>query len=256
MPEPVQRTPLIDFLKAGHREPMPQWLAEYVPGDAFNREAFFGSRVVYYPGPGEDGHAVKLFGASHAAHCFVYADYGQLWRNLEQDLDRTNAFRGYVPLGRIHLREQDLVPSQWVPHITWEQLGRVDPHGATLTPFAFLQVLERAPTLDDAHGAQRLAVLFVGGDAHATYDALFCQRASLCRPFAVLLQDHGFSGNYSNFGPGGLTHKIAQRTGIYPEWIVTDAKSTWTGYEAVPAVGGHQGGMYNFWRYLWRRVEH
>ena len=41
----------------------------------FNREDFFNSRVVFYPGAYVDGHAIKLFGSSHAAHCFVYCDY-------------------------------------------------------------------------------------------------------------------------------------------------------------------------------------
>jgi len=55
-------------------EPMPCWLRDFSAGQAFNRDAFFASRVVYYPGSGADGHPVKLFGSTGRAHSFVYVD--------------------------------------------------------------------------------------------------------------------------------------------------------------------------------------
>lgn len=59
-----------------HREACPSWLESInINNPVFNREEFFKSRVVFYPGACVDGHAIKLFGSSHAAHCFVYCDY-------------------------------------------------------------------------------------------------------------------------------------------------------------------------------------
>ena len=48
----------------------------------------------------------------------------------------------------------------------------------------------------------------------------FCQRYNRLAPYAVLLQDHGFGGYYSNFGAGGVMEKIAQATKVLPEWLI------------------------------------
>lgn len=59
-------------------EDFPDWLNQ--PRDALNFtrdnfDRFLGSRVVYYPGSGTDGHAITLFGGAHNAHCFVHCDF-------------------------------------------------------------------------------------------------------------------------------------------------------------------------------------
>jgi hypothetical protein len=88
---------------------MPTWLANFQQGDAFPREAFFGSRIVYYPGSGNDGHPVKLFGGSHSAHCFVYCDYGYSKATIERELEHpVRAFRGYRSFSRIQLSREDV----------------------------------------------------------------------------------------------------------------------------------------------------
>ena len=66
-----------------------------------------------------------------------------------------------------------------------------------------LEILQRESGLNDAHGPSRLAILFLGADAIATYDALFCQGDGTRSPYVVVLQDHGFGGNYDSFGEGG-----------------------------------------------------
>lgn len=70
-----------------HREPCPSWLVNFNGKDGFDHQAFFNSRVVYYPGYGSDGQAVKLFGSSHSAHCFVYADSRNRKEQVLADLD-------------------------------------------------------------------------------------------------------------------------------------------------------------------------
>ena len=86
---------LTDYLRS-RGEPIPQWLDEFENGDTFEIGQFFASRVVYYPGSGTDGQPVKLFGSSHSAHCFVYADNGIVQGDLEAELARpTRHFRGY-----------------------------------------------------------------------------------------------------------------------------------------------------------------
>ncbi|WP_005031493.1 hypothetical protein [Holophaga foetida] len=132
-------------------EPLPPWLRGFDHGDAFWSEAFFGSRVVYYPGSGTDGQPVELFGSTHSAHCFVYVDYRLEQAAIEWELTHaTHGFRGYHTFARVQLAEQDLSSGGWHPHIEAEdrtRYGRAD-----VAPFGFLEILEQDPDRNDSHG--------------------------------------------------------------------------------------------------------
>ena len=239
------------------QEEIPHWLDQFEDGAPFLPQQFFGSRVVYYPGSGTDGHPVQLFGSTHSAHSFVYADYGLRQADLEAELEHPRyGFRGYHTLARHQLRQSDLVPVGWVPHIRADEI-RPDIYGFAAVinaPFGFLEVLERDSEFDDNHGARRLAILFLGADGIATYDALFCQRHSISAPYAVVLQDHGFGGNYDRFGRDSLLERIATRCNVFPRWLlVADNTDPWLGFARVNNVDGDRGGMHNMLRYLYER---
>ncbi|MCX7603815.1 MAG: hypothetical protein N2036_07045, partial [Bryobacteraceae bacterium] len=83
--------PIVDYLKMHYREPEPEFLkmAPQAEDPATRRaivEGFLRSRIVYYPGAGNDGQPIKLFNRAHAAHAYVYVDYlisrERLHRNL------------------------------------------------------------------------------------------------------------------------------------------------------------------------------
>ena len=178
------------------KELCPKWLLGFHPDDAFDRHSFFNSRVVYYPGSGNDGHAVKCFGSTHSAHCFVYADYMVEQSRIEAELSHSSPqnsrrFLGYHSLTRIQLAENDLTPDGWKSHGDSMRKPFQTPR---VTPYGFLEVLERDDNRDDTHGAYRLAILFLGADGIATYDALFCQQNGVAPPFGAFIQDHGFGG--------------------------------------------------------------
>lgn len=239
-------------------EAMPDWLAQFTNRDNFPRAAFFGSRVVYYPGSGTDGHAVKLFGSAHAAHCFVYVDYGRTPEELENALDHPeHGFLGYHRFARVVLRESDLVPNGWRNHVSPGEANIAAARNFASVadaPFGFLEVLERNPDLGEEHGAKRLAILFLGADGIASYDALFCQSHEQRPPFAVVLVDHGFGGNYERFGRDGLLERIAQRCRVFPELLlVAEYTREWEGFERVPGGERDRGGMHNERRYLYTR---
>ena len=239
----------------GLPERIPAWLDRFKEGDHFSRREFFGSRVVYYPGSGSDGDPVKVFGSAHCAHTFVYADYGHSQKELEKDLDDPELrFRGYHNLARLQLRETDLVPDRWTPHVQPDEVSERMRRFVRTEPFGFLQILERDPGLDERHGARRLAVLFLGADGIAAYDALFCQKLGHAAPFAVVLQDHGFGGNYDQFGHDGLLEHIALICDVLPRCLlVADNTAPWAGFERVPYVDGEPGGMHRHIRYLYER---
>ena len=231
----------------------PAWLKKWKARSRFSAADFFASRVVFYPGSGTDGQPVQFFGSRHAAHCYAYVDYG-ITRDLVKRELNEHPFAGYRSVGRRELKMQDLTPNGWIPSIKPE----VAPEAlqATVPPYAFLEILERQPDFDDTHGPQRLAILILCADGVAAYDSLFCQ-ATATAPFAVVLQDHGFGGNWTTFGRGGALENLASITGQLPKFLlVAENTIAWAGYEAVDGdiLGG--GGMHGFDRQLWQRVDH
>ena len=238
-------------------EPVPDWLAAYHSGAPFPREAFFASRILYYPGSATDGHPISVFGKAHAVHCFVYADSGfskaELERQLTNPADHEHPM-GYSLLSLVDVAERELTPRGWTPHATLTPDS--DRHFATTRPpegpFAIFAVLERNPDRNDDHGPTRLAILHIGGDGYATFDALFCQKNSRL-PYAILLQDHGFGGNWNRdgFGSDSLLWRLAQQKGgEMPKWLLVATGNTrpWPDYHEVSAPS--YGGMHNVPRSL------
>ena len=241
------------------KEPTPDWLKKFTPSTQMVWDDFFSSRVVYYPGWGSDGEAIRLFASSKSAHCFVYVDYATEHYALEEELDRVGgAIKGYRSIARVDIATHEILSKYKVPHFDMEKLKSVQHRiwdGLLQVPFAFLEILERKPEFDDNFGADRIAVLFVGADGVATYDALFCQADSKAL-FALVLQDHGLGGNYTSFGKKGLMYDIAKKCKSYPEylWVGTNTDA-WDDYHQIKNLTFSTGGMHRNERYLFKRNE-
>jgi hypothetical protein len=235
------------------KENLPMWLHDWSPAAKVSIDDFFASRVVFYPGSGTDGQPVQFFGLRHAAHCFVYADYGITRDHVQKELGADgHPFAGYKSAGHEELLEHDLTPNGWLPHIN----PKAAPPGpvAPVLPYAFVEILERRPGFDDAHGPQRLAILFLCADGVAAYDSLFCQ-VNATAPYAVVLQDHGWGGNWTTFGEGGHLEKLASSTGRLPQFLLVAANTdVWGGYSAIDGATLGGGGMHAFERQLWKRI--
>ena len=218
-------------------EPYPRWLQFSSP--KFNRSDFFGSRTVYYPGSGFDGQPVKFSSMAHFAHAFVYVDYGVSQEEIE---DRVSEFSGYSVKCTETVQKTSLRPGGWEPHIERANKPGLSYSFASAEPFAWFVVMKRDDEVDETHGPKRLAVLFIGGDGHATYDALYCQQDGTPAPYLIMIQDHGFGGNYSSFGEGGILSEIARNCDVLPEWLLVGRPSrAWLGYDntgAEPQPGG------------------
>jgi len=234
-------------------ENLPRWLHDWNPAAKVSMVDFFSSRVVFYPGSGTDGQPVQFFGTRHAAHCFVYADYGITREHVQQELSEDgHPFVGYRRAGRMDVRESDLTPNGWTPHINPEAAPRGP--AAPMRPYAFVEILERQPGFDDDHGPRRLAILFLCADGVAAYDSLFCQ-AKASAPYAVVLQDHGFGGNWTDFGLGGHLERLATSTGQLPQFLLVASNTdAWIGYSAIDGATLGGGGMHGFERQLWKRT--
>lgn len=237
------------------REPMPPWLRDFKDGDHAPMAGFLSSSIVYYPGSGDDGQPVKLFGSAHSAHCFVYVDYVLDREHMARELSAEgHPFRGYSTLCRLTLQASDLAPQSWVQHV---HLGASVPkHQHSVAPYGFLEILQRDGAHQETHGPDRLAILFLGADGIATYDALFCQGNGRKAPLATVVEDHSFGCNYDKFGNGGLLDQLAHRTAALPRFLlVAETTTAWEGYDRIAGVDGDRGGMHKTLRFLYERRE-
>ncbi len=245
---------IVDVLQCEPKETQPEWLYAHTP-PRFNRNAFFGSRTIYYPGSGDDGQPVKLCALSHVAHAFVYVDQGISWNTLSEYLaDQDRGFRGYKLLHDEDISQNQLRPGDWTQHIKREEVENSNFFRTSFVkPFARFVVLERQGD-DEDHGPWRIAILFIGGDGFASFDALYCQEDGVPPPFLIVVKDHGFGENWDRFDHGGLLERIACRTGVLPKFLlVADCSDPWSGYtgpESDPEPGVQHGNP----RSLFRRI--
>ena len=232
---------MIDYLSR-EPEPFPEWLR--TGPRKFDRSEFFSIRTLYYPGSGDDGQPVRLCAHAHAAHAFVYVDYGVSQEDISKKVCHPDeGFRGYTVELWKSLRPADLWPGGWTPHVDASRATNF----ATADPYALFLVLKRKDDegYDDTHGPERLAGLFVGGDGYAIFDALYCQSDGTPPPFLVVVQDHGFGGNWDRFGLGGELERIARKYNALPKQLLVGKNSRqWKGYHdvgAIPEPGGQHG---------------
>jgi hypothetical protein len=224
-----------DYLNENFRSEVPEWLAKFDPRDPDEVQSlvrsFLSTRVVFYPGSGQDGSPVQLFNEAGIAHCFLYVDY-MMTRDAVEDELQHHGFRGYSPIARLAVAESDMGANGWTPHLRSDEVRyQFEP----VSPYAFLEILEKRDAA--VIGASRLAILFLAADGHAAYDALFCQKHSGPAPFAIVLQDHGFGGNWSDFGAGGAMETIAQRADTFPQvLLVGNNTEAWRGFARVDTV--------------------
>ena len=129
----------------------------------------------------------------------------------------------------------------------------VIPH---LPPYSFIEILDRDENRNDSHGPHRIAIIFLYADGIASYDALFCQEFSIKPPFAVLIQDHGFGGNYDRYDKGSLSEDIALNSNCLPgHLLIAEYSKPWQNYEIIPGLLPDQGGMHNQPRFLYKLVD-
>ena len=174
-------------------EEIPQWLADYRPGDRVSFSDFMSGRVGYYPGSGLDGHLVKVGGMSHSVHCFLYVDYLETREHIVREL-AVNGFRGYHSIGRIDFSEEDMYPhGHHQLDMDIDLSGRISSMIPGAKPYCFMEILERNADKNDSWGAERLAVTFLFADGIMTYYDLFSREYGKA-PWILLLQDYGFGG--------------------------------------------------------------
>jgi hypothetical protein len=209
-------------------------------------QALLGSRAVFYPGSAFDGQPVMHFNSAHAAHAYIYADYGIEQGDMGAAL-QTMQFKGCDLVRKVILNENDMGATGWKPHI--ESVQR---RFASAQAYGFISVFKRQNGFGPEHGADHFAVLFLGADGIATYDALYCQENGRTPPFSIVLQDHSFGGNWTSFGRGGAFEALAKKTNRFPQYLLIGTADEWDGFADVHLLGEKPDNLVAGHRENWR----
>ena len=246
------RNPIIQITPAEYfsadKEYMPLWLANHKKGDKVNILELLNSRLVYYPGAGTDGSPIRTFNIAHAAHVFVYVDYGYNKQKIDSELS-DDAFIGYHLHHEQEVSERELTPRTFRSHITNEEKRKAaSGYDMSIRPeegFALLKIYERNEDYTDEHGSQRFAILYVGADANLTYDVLFGNTDR--SPYACVICANMGSG-CTCFVRDSLLEQIAIRTDRFPKYLLCIRGYGWEGYGMLKTVSNTRGD-----RYVWEK---
>ena len=230
----VQVSPIAYF--AEDKEPLPHCLAQHTRGTPVNVADLLDARVVYYPGGRTDGSPVRTFNVAHAAHVYVYADYGLQREELECELS-DGAFTGYHLYHEQEVSQKELLPHAPHYHVSVEEqrfaMSGYDMSIPRGEAFAVLKIYERDSELGEEYGAWRFAILYIGADANATYDALFGNTDRV--PYACVVCTNMGSG-YTCFVRDSLLEQIAVRTNRLPQYLLCMQTYGWNGYRMLRTV--------------------
>ena len=242
-----------EYLYNNYREDIPAWLLEIDNESRIPWKEFFSSRTVFYPGSWLDPYTVNAFTRSHSAHCFVNVDYNVSKEQLEAELKKP-LFSRYTVIYERDITESIFLamfkqPYSYILDFGLENGSSYDfgdnrnffsysPEHLeffdSIKHFVKFLVLERDAELSDTFGAERFALLFIGGDAFPVFNALYANKnANL---FAMLIDDYGYGAQYAYYRRGELLHKIAQKRKVFPELMLTErcnGESMWNGFEFV-----------------------
>lgn len=188
------------------REQMPAWL---LTANEFRPEDFFSSRVVYYPGSGTDGQAFELFCGTHCVHCVLHIDLNTSASDIQRELapDHPHHLEGYQPCVQIVL-----APEEAAELISLNPELCPDGQDPVIMS-AIWTVLERQQGFGDQHGPERIAFLHIQAEAVWVCRSVWSELDRT--PFAVVIQDHGFGGNWIRDDLGETNHSDEDNCSLF-----------------------------------------
>lgn len=251
-PNPIIQKTQVEFFLS-EKEEMPLWLKNHKKGDKVNMSVVLESRTVYYPASCFDGEPIRTFNKSHSAHFYIYVDYGYKKERVDGELS-DNAFSGYHIYHQQEVTEKEISPPSIRFHINREEMQyAIDGYDMSINQkegFAILKIYERNEDLGDEHGAFRFAILYIGGDANATYDVLFGNTHRT--PFACIVCNNMGSG-CTCFTKGSLLELIAEKTNRFPKYLICVEEFGWSKYIMLKNVGYAKGDDGK--RFVWENTD-
>jgi len=184
------------------------------------QEVLSGS--LFYPAAGIDGSPIRHWVIG--VDSFIYVDaLASKTKYLEEI--KNNAFKGYGLLAHRVITKSELTPQGWLPmrpkSLETDSYNKcvADLMSNNTEPFAIWTVFERLPDYSENHGPTRFSLLYIRGEACATYQALFVANRLLPRVICLIRPGTGFGGNFSNFEEVFLETMLMHKDGLPPQLL-------------------------------------
>jgi len=177
----------------------------------------------FYPSSGLDASPVLL--ANGCVHSFVYVDYGTSRDAVLRALS-SPGFKHYKLLLQRDVSKQELVPERWTPTVRY-WFDDPGAHGRLMTaqqacePFGVWSIWRRVAEQNERAGPLLFSVLFLGGEALASYDGLYRRVGVVPKVMALIQPGHAFGGNWTNFtDPMGPFWRAVTEDGAFPDYLL------------------------------------
>lgn len=183
------------------------WLNKITPENfeqSFNLTEILENST-FYPASGID--ATDIEGLSSYTNSFVHVDYSIPQNEVKTALNEDFKAVGYKLIGLKHLSEKELTPNGFKPtHFQLkdsekERLDFLEQAKKSHKPFCYWAIYEIDETLtgNTAGKIKKFSLLHIGGEACATFDALYVNNSINPRAIAILNPAEGYGDNWTKF---------------------------------------------------------
>ena len=194
--------------------------------------------VLYYPGAGTDYGPLQHFALNLDLAVAVYVDY-----LVEPEMVRTMLRSvGATEPELQPVSPRDLGCRSWADF--WPGQERSLMFAKPSRAFGFQCDLQ-------IHPSRSTRLIYLATEGHQTFAQLL---GTALQPDLVVLQDHGFGGNWRDFGGDSPMYRMARAAGALPPMLFSAGENTrvWEGYNAIAEPVLLAGQMHHYERRLYQ----
>ena len=216
------------------------------PHDVLENQSSHEGGTLFYPGSGSDWGPLRLFGEFAHFERVIYCDYHCRWAECRGHLN-DGGFWEEAGYRQISCREMS--PVEW-GLLSWNELwdkrsyqDSFATHSLHPRSHAFELLLERK--------GRFLTLVLLPTEAIGTFRYLLRRKVTID---AVVLQEHGFGGQWTNFGGESMLYEACQQDpSSCPQWLlIGENTKPWPGYSVASEGVVYRGQMHRFKRALYR----
>lgn len=203
----------------------------------------------FYPASGAD--ATDIEGLSTCCNSFVHVDYSISESEIKRALSEDFTAVGYKLIGLKHITEKELTPNGFTPNnfplkdSEKERINYLEQAKKLQNPFCYWAIYEIDETFTGKTTGKinRFSLLHIGGEACATFDALYVNNGINPTGVAILNPSEGCGDNWTKFtDPEYRLFKLMQLNSEknqikLPEYLFTNMCSDgicfWSNYELI-----------------------
>nr|WP_315195350.1 hypothetical protein [uncultured Flavobacterium sp.] len=203
----------------------------------------------FYPASGID--ATDIEGLSACTNSFVHADYSFPENEVKRALNEDFTAVGYKLIGLKYISEKEWTPNGFKPNnfplkdSEKERLNYLEQAKKSQNQFCYWAIYEIDETLTSKTTGKinRFSLLHIGGEACATFDALYVNNGINPTGVAILNPSEGYGDNWTKFTDPeyrlfGLMQLNSEKNNVsLPEYVFTnmvnDGICFWPNYELI-----------------------